>query len=1043
MAKIPEYPDKLVTTEAPKSDVSARTLLGPYQQRAAAIGDLGEAIETAGLAAQEEAGAKAVTMDAEGNPQVESRLVLSRSDAAYNRGAAVAFSAQTEMNIRERVNALGNDFANDPVGFRRAANAYRASLLGRANGEQYVATQRLADAAISEKASGLGVAKQRRDSAIQKDTLEAGMASTGLYLQNLARQGGLDTPQAREALERYDGYSAELAANPLIAKSTASVMLERERFRAKLQEEQIVGKVERDYATDPAAAEKYAKEAFADQNLALTPEERLAGQRRAMQSFETQTVGARLASAEHRARIVSPLVQLLTTTRADVPMAQWTAARERAIELKDWPSVWQLDEAKSIRDTIGPGGQPFGSSSAPPALQGIIKGAAARHGVPESYLLRTAQIESAFDPEANRLNKRSAKGLYQFIPETAAQYGLGDRFDPAASADAAARLARDNRDSLRMALGREPTDGELYLAHQQGAGGAAQLLLRANDPAWQVVGRERVQQNLPDSMKGRAASMTAAEFAAVWTGRFDGPAPAGGYVSPSIIKARYDAAKSRLPSMIADSRELVTTNRGLDDTALLMLGQYAAMVNEPGLTNDVVEIVAANEALQVGRATENRADPRVTQMVRDRLATPGAMGDPVVQMHVAKFYEQGETARQKALGEDPIGLGVQKGYLKPGGVLDWSSPASRAATMERRSAELGMVEAMEGGAPASVFRPAEKQAFVSAMAGSAESAGAAMAALADAPDKHLVASLKDVKESVLSAARSPDPQKHAAIMPVMDALWQRAPQSVGDMIGGDGLKLLQDWQASHRYLTEEQLAERLNKRDDPQVVQRRKALEVDGRALARKKPMAEILGGFDDSMWVRDPAAPIDPETRDVLLADYERLYGQRYAETLDEGTAHTQAMESLRRAWGRSDVNGGRITLYPPETAYKPVNGSHEWMKIQLDGDLKTRLGAVPERYTIVGDRKTEAAIRAGKPASYLIVTVDANGRSDVVRDADRAPLRYSWTPDETRTDAREDFAEQRRRLIEGPGRRTPRQAWGEALRSYSESFDAVRPGD
>ena len=112
--------------------------------------------------------------------------------------------------------------------------------------------------------------------------------------------------------------------------------------------------------------------------------------------------------------------------------------------------------------------------NAPAAIRDTISRAAVRHGVDPGALLKIAELESSFNPQA-RNTSSSAGGLFQFIDSTAADYGLADRFDPSQAADAAARLAKDNAASLRKVLGRDPTAGELYLAHQQGAGGAAKL----------------------------------------------------------------------------------------------------------------------------------------------------------------------------------------------------------------------------------------------------------------------------------------------------------------------------------------------------------------------------------------------------------------------------------------------------------------------------------------------------------------------------------------------------------------------------------------
>lgn len=138
--------------------------------------------------------------------------------------------------------------------------------------------------------------------------------------------------------------------------------------------------------------------------------------------------------------------------------------------------------------------------------------------VSDSYLQRLAQIESSGNPFA-RNPRSSAKGLYQFIDSTADQYGITAPFgtpEYTQQETAAAReFAADNYRALERALGRPPTEGELYLAHQQGASGASNILSNPSAPAVDVVGRDAVVNNAGDP------SMTAAEFAQLWTSKFD------------------------------------------------------------------------------------------------------------------------------------------------------------------------------------------------------------------------------------------------------------------------------------------------------------------------------------------------------------------------------------------------------------------------------------------------------------------------------------------------------------------------------------------
>lgn len=150
-----------------------------------------------------------------------------------------------------------------------------------------------------------------------------------------------------------------------------------------------------------------------------------------------------------------------------------------------------------------------------------------KRGLPPGFLSRMAQIESSMNPRAQN-PKSSAGGLFQFIDSTAKNYGLSDKFDPVASTDAASRLASDNRGILAKALGREPTAGELYLAHQQGAGGASKLLTNPNSPASDIVGAKAASLN-------GGAGLTAGELAQKWISKFGNMGSGGITGVPSLL----------------------------------------------------------------------------------------------------------------------------------------------------------------------------------------------------------------------------------------------------------------------------------------------------------------------------------------------------------------------------------------------------------------------------------------------------------------------------------------------------------------------------
>ena len=148
-------------------------------------------------------------------------------------------------------------------------------------------------------------------------------------------------------------------------------------------------------------------------------------------------------------------------------------------------------------------------------VAGVIKQAANATGTSFQYLVATAKMESNLDPSASATTS-SAKGLYQFIEQTwlgtvkeaGAQFGYANyadaisksasgsysisdpktraavlklRDDPVASAAMAGVLTQSNSFSLTGQIGRRPTDGELYMAHFMGVGGAARLITNAED----------------------------------------------------------------------------------------------------------------------------------------------------------------------------------------------------------------------------------------------------------------------------------------------------------------------------------------------------------------------------------------------------------------------------------------------------------------------------------------------------------------------------------------------------------------------------------
>lgn len=268
------------------------------------------------------------------------------------------------------------------------------------------------------------------------------------------------------------------------------------------------------------------------------------------------------------------------------------------------PDVGAVPQAESPPDgapaPAGPApsfvrAQPIGPSG---GFSAVFSDTEKKYNLPPGYLARVAQIESGMRPDAAN-PKSSARGLFQFMPGTAQQYGLKNRFDPIASTDAAGRVAVDSASILRRSLGREPTAAELYLAHQQGAGGASKLLSNPNAPAAKVVGIDAVRLN------GGKADMTAQQFANLWMNRFNADPQSkrqrgGGPVSPAVAQA----VASGDPQATAQAAPVATALAAQGGVPPQRLLEIAANPRLRSTTRDIAKSLLNNQMQQAAAAAE-------------------------------------------------------------------------------------------------------------------------------------------------------------------------------------------------------------------------------------------------------------------------------------------------------------------------------------------------------------------------------------------------------------------------------------------------------
>lgn len=225
-------------------------------------------------------------------------------------------------------------------------------------------------------------------------------------------------------------------------------------------------------------------------------------------------------------------------------------------------------------------------------VQAAIQRASAATGVDFGFLMGTAKRESNYNPAA-KAGSSSAAGLFQFVDQTwmatlkthGAKHGYARyaaliergsdgryrvanpdakkavmdlRLDARAASLMAGELTSENAAYLRGRVGRNPTGGELYVAHFLGPAGSAKLIQARNtNPAASASALfpEAARAN-PSIFYRSGRSATVAEVYANLTAT-GGHAPAATRADPAPQKAFIEYASGRRLDRIEQEKALV------------------------------------------------------------------------------------------------------------------------------------------------------------------------------------------------------------------------------------------------------------------------------------------------------------------------------------------------------------------------------------------------------------------------------------------------------------------------------------------------------
>ncbi len=277
-------------------------------------------------------------------------------------------------------------------------------------------------------------------------------------------------------------------------------------------------------------------------------------------------------------------------------------------------------------------------------IAGAIKQAASTTGTSFEYLLATAKMESNFNPTAGA-STSSARGLFQFIDQTwlgtvkeagaqlgygkyadaitktgSGGYSVGDpaartaimklRDDPAAASSMAAVLTQSNSFKLTGKLGRRPTDGELYMAHFMGVGGAAKLISNAEDNPQASAARlfpNAAAANRPIFFDRSGQARTVSEVYSVLTARYAGA-------------ANSQATRSAMASVGGDIRP---------NFAVASAAPAAPAIDNAAYLSSFPDVRAVAPVTVASASTASNTSPSTDPIFRSLFQAPGERAQPV------------------------------------------------------------------------------------------------------------------------------------------------------------------------------------------------------------------------------------------------------------------------------------------------------------------------------------------------------------------------------------------------------------------------------
>lgn len=538
----------------------------------------------------------------------------------------------------------------------------------------------------------------------------------------------------------------------------------------------------------------------------------------------------------------------------------------------------------------------------------IIDSAATRYGQDPATLRRIAWLESRGNPNAQN-DKSSAGGLFQFIDSTAAAYGVANKMDAGQSADGAARLLRDNRNALVKTLGREPTVGELYLAHQQGLGGAQRLLAHPDEKATRIVGPAAVKLN------GGNADMTAREFANMWIKKAEGAGDLDN--NPAFANVPYEDRIALREDATRDAVAEATAE------AKAKKAQYDSQLNS--LLTSVHDGAAGQVEIDAFRASNPGMDfndiGKMEKALKDYSEGVGLAASGQAMLNAGRAFDPTDTDDKKRVNAMVGDAGLNS--------LQEQDKAYVSDTLVPLVNGTGMIPTSVSGLLSGMVRGNNQQRALFALNTLQQMADANPRAFAQLPEDLQ----KDVDLWNRRAGKAPDEEILKALNPGT-SIEQRNADAV------------------LRKQATDLLSAKTNKVPTIDVL------------------VKDFLGDQDSWLpFTGTTSAGAVPWAAQALYSEFQTEFTDAYVKLGNEEDAAEAAKAALSKRWAVTTVGNKTLMRNPPESVYQPYRGGYDWIadQVRKEHNITGDFQLISDDTT----NQEVAAFRAGtldRPPSYKV---------------------------------------------------------------------------